>query len=146
MIILTSYIKHSLKTGLAGMLAIFSVGCATIAPTPTPTQTAASDPGSTRAERVFLYQSRVADSLLDHYPLMEIFLQSDPQLVEAEARMTRACGPLTQAVLAHFAGDEISLGLRFKVFTSIDGCERAAQRIEFLLNRDVPVQALADSI
>ncbi|MGE0487199.1 MAG: hypothetical protein AB7Q81_23805 [Gammaproteobacteria bacterium] len=117
-------------------------GCASLAGTHREATAAATHEPS-RAERVFLYQSRVADALLDRYPLLEIFEEADPALVAAEARMTENCSPLTRAVLARLEGSRPSLGLRFKVFTTLDDCERAAQRIDKLLHGD---SLLSDAI
>jgi len=110
-------------------LLLATAGCATLPP-----PAAAPSLGKTsRAEQVFLYQSRVADALLDRYPLLSIFGDADPALLDAEAHMTESCSALTRAVLAEIEGERPSLGLRFRVFTSLDDCERAARRIEHLL-------------
>jgi len=95
-----------------------------------------------REEQVFRYQSRVADALLDVYPLLDTLTAADPALVDAEQRMTRACGPLTEAVVARLEGREPSLALRWRVFTTTDNCERAAQRIERLLHHHDAVQGI----
>ena len=94
----------------------------------------ASADEQSRAERIFRYQSRVADALLDEYPLMETFADADPEIINAEARMTEACSPLTRAVLSKLEGNEPSLLLRLEVFTTINDCERAAQRMDRMLN------------
>ncbi|MCB1749298.1 MAG: hypothetical protein H6977_06930 [Gammaproteobacteria bacterium] len=122
------------------VLALFASGCASLA-SPPREAVAAHEPS--RAERIFLYQSRVADALLDRYPLLEVFEEADPALIAAEAKMTENCSPLTRAVLARLEGSSPSLGLRFKVFTTLDDCERAARRIDKLLNGDT---SLADAI
>jgi hypothetical protein len=123
-------------------LSLLLGGCASLAGAPPDeVRTAAHEPS--RAERVFLYQSRVADALLDRYPLLEVFEEADPALVAAEARMTENWSPLTRAVLARLEGSGPSLGLRFKVFTTLDDCERAARRIDKLLHGD---SALTDTI
>lgn len=96
------------------------------------------DQQRSRAEQVFLYQSRVADALLDEYPLLDSFAEADPELVAAEARMNETCSPLTRAVLAQLEGQQPSLGLRFQVFTTLGACERAAQRIENLIRNPAP--------
>ncbi|MDA0821453.1 MAG: hypothetical protein O3C28_03405 [Proteobacteria bacterium] len=88
-----------------------------------------------RAQRVFLYQSRVANALMDRYPLMEILENADPAVVDAEAQMTAYCGPLTQTVLAELQGEKPSFALRWRVMSTIGKCERAARKIEDLLNR-----------
>ncbi len=125
---------------IAGLAALLSA-CAGLQAAPA----SGAEPGRSRAERVFLYQSRVADALLDRYPLMEIFAEADPALIALEERMTETCSPLTRAVLAHLEGDKPSLGLRFKVFTTIGECERAARRIDRILN-SAPQTASNDSI
>ncbi|MEQ8662458.1 MAG: hypothetical protein RLW62_16710 [Gammaproteobacteria bacterium] len=116
-------------TVLALATLVFASGCASLPP-----PVAAVVDQHARAERVFLYQSRVADALLDRYPLLEVFEDADPALVAAEARMTKSCSALTRAVLAELEGEQPSLGLRFEVFTTLDDCERAARRIERLLD------------
>jgi hypothetical protein len=118
------------SAALALALVFASSGCATLPP---PATTSGHAKGS-RAEQVFLYQSRVADALLDRYPLLSIFDDADPALVDAEARMTESCSALTRAVIAEIEGERPSLGLRFRVLTSLDDCERAARRIEHLLD------------
>ncbi len=80
--------------------------------------------------------------MLDHYPLLEVLENADPSVVDAEARMTESCSPLTQAVLAHMGGERASLGLRMRVMTTLDDCERAARALDELLQ----VTAVADSI
>ena len=100
-----------------------------------------------RSERIFLYQSQVADALLDRYPLPEAFTQqADPALLAAESRLNEACSPLTRVVLAELQGETPSLRLRFKVLTSLDDCERAAERLDYLLNRPAVSLPRTDSI
>ena len=119
------------KAAAVGLvLAAAGSGCATLPP---PAATI-DQPKASRAEQVFRYQSRVADALLDRYPLLSIFGDADPALLDAEAHMTESCSALTRAVLAEVEGERPSLGLRFRVFTSLDDCERAARRIERLLD------------
>lgn len=118
---------------ICAVLTIGAGGCATIASQP---QTSAAERPASRAERVFLYQSRVADALLDHYPLVEVFAQADPVLVAAEKKMTHKCSPLTRAMLTRLEGDRPSLLLRLEVFTTLSDCERAARRIDRLLSDD----------
>lgn len=117
------------SAALALALAVAGGGCATLPPP----ATTMGEAKASRAEQVFRYQSRVADALLDRYPLLSIFDDADPALLDAEAHMTRSCSALTRAVLAEVEGERPSLGLRFRVFTSLDDCERAARRIERLL-------------
>lgn len=115
--------------------AILCTSCATTyrGPSPSHAVAAQSESERSRAERVFLYQSRMSNALLDRYPLAEGFEKADPILIAAEARMMENCSYLTRAVLADFEGREPSLGLKFKVMNSLDDCERSAQRIERLL-------------
>jgi hypothetical protein len=120
---------------LCAMALAILAGCATTAPRSAENRTGAANPPS-RAERVFLYQSRVADALLDRYPLLEVFAEADPALIAAERKMIRECSPLTRAMLSRLEGERPSLRLRFKVLTSIDDCERAARKIDRLLNAD----------
>ncbi len=127
---------------------MLAAGCASVGPTPGSTDVASAERenGRSRAERVFLYQSRVADSLLDHYPLMEIFENADPALIAAEARMTESCSPLTRAILAHLEGEKPSIALRLRVFTSLGQCERAARRIDSMLNSSARAAHDTDTI
>lgn len=121
------------QVALCGCL-LTAVGCATAPTQPVADGTADSGHEHSRAESVFLYQSRVADALLDRYPLLDVFAGADPALVEAEAHMTEACSPLTQAVLATFEGEQPSLVLRWKVMNTIDECEQAARHTESLIS------------
>jgi hypothetical protein len=137
---------HRMNAALLALLTIFCTGCANLASTPVAQEIAAQERERTRAERVFLYQSRVADTLLDEYPLMEIFLAADPNLIVAEARMTETCNPLTRAVLTHLEGNKPSLALRFQVFTSLNACEDAARQIADLLKSEQRLVGQLDSV
>ncbi len=129
-------------------LAMLIASCTTMSKAPTYPDKFAPQTGDdrSRAERVFLYQSRIANKLLDYYPLVEVFEQADPTLIAAEARMTESCGHLTQAVLAHLEGHQASLGLKFRVMNSIDECERSARKIEQMLKATDAAETAADSI
>ncbi len=129
-------------------LAILSAGCATTHSGPSASHAVAaqSDNERSRAERVFLYQSRISDALLDRYPLVEVFEKADPILIAAAARMMETCSYLTRAVLANFEGREPSLGLKFKVLNSLDDCERSAQQTEELLDAANSVSLPDESI
>lgn len=131
---LATHSNSLMSTALLALVLIFASGCATVAPPASDLESASADDQRSRAERVFLYQSRVADSLLDHYPMLDVFAEADPQLIVAEAHMTRSCSPLAQAVLTHFEGEQPSLGLRLRVLTTIGECERAARYMDNLLN------------
>lgn len=118
----------------AFLLALGLLGCASVAPRPVePEPTAADQEQPSRAEQVFVYQSRVANALLDRYPLLDVLAAADPQLVAAEARMTEVCGPLTEAVVSRLEGREPPLMLRLRVMYTTGDCERAAQHVEHLL-------------
>ncbi len=117
---------------------IFTSGCSTLVSTPSSVEDArveqhVNEDMEARAERVFVYQSRLADALLDRYPLREDFAAADPALIAAETRMTEACGTLTRAVLRHLEGREQSVKQKLKVARSLSGCEQAARRIEAML-------------
>ena len=125
----------TLKAGVAS-IAILGAGWVMVdsAPAITEAVAASTELDPTRAEQVFRYQGRVANTLLDHYPLLENFANVDPRLIAAEAVMNDACSRLTQAVLTHAAGDELSLSLKLGAMTSIDDCEAATARVEQLLH------------
>lgn len=123
---------------LTVVLVPWLTGCASLAPPPAAkTMTAVAQHGEedteARARRVFVYQSRVADALLDRYPLREDFAGAEPELLQAESVMTEACGPLTRAVVRHLEGRKQSVKHKLKVARSLDGCESAAQRVEALM-------------
>ncbi len=113
-------------------------GCSTLVSAPTHATAArveqhADEDMEARAERVFVYESRVADALLDRFPLREDFAAADPALVAAETHMIEACGVLTRAVLRHLEGREQSVKQKLKVARSLTGCEAAARRVEAML-------------
>lgn len=95
-----------------------------------------------RAERVFRYQSRVANQLLDHYPFLDALESADPEIIRAEATLTRECGYLSQVTLARLEGQDPSLLDRFRVVTSLKGCERAAFYLESLLAGQIAGDAI----
>ncbi len=125
------------NTVLTGILATTLVsGCASLTPSraTAPRDEPTELNNSSRAEQVFLYQSRVANAVLDQYPLFTALEDANPEVVAAEERMAEACSTLTQAVLARFAGEKLSFGTRLRVMTSIDTCERAAREMDALLH------------
>jgi hypothetical protein len=138
----TSIVARRLIVSL--FIALLAAGCASVSGTrdTVSVETARDAQNLSRAERVFLYQSRIADALLDHYPLMELFENADPAVIEAEARMTESCSHLTQAVLTRIEGDKPSLGLRFRVMATVEACEHAARKMDELLN----ATAVSDAI
>lgn len=113
-------------------------GCATVS-APFDTGAAATvavvpgEDGEAHAKRVFVYQSHVADALLDRYPLREDFVAAEPALLQAESHMTDACGPLARAVVRHMEGRKQSVKQKLKVARSLDGCESAARRVEVMM-------------
>ncbi len=113
-------------------------GCASVSPPRADSvaravQQHASEDTEARARRVFVYESRIADALLDRYPLREDFEAAQPDLVKAEAHMTEACGALTRAVVRQLEGRKQSLKHKLKVARSLDGCESSARRVEAML-------------
>jgi len=125
-------VKYPTKQLASCLVVLLCASCAVLVPTPT--STAANERGGSRAERVFIYQSRIADALLDLYPFVEVFETAHPDLIAAEAQMVEFCSPLTRAVLTELEGRQPSLRLRIEVMTSIDDCERAAHKIDRLIN------------
>lgn len=122
------------------LLGALLIGCASTPPAPV--ASAATTPSvapvavedtEARAQRIFLYESRVADALLDRFPMRDDFVAAEPGLAAAEARMAEACGPLTRAVLRHLEGRKQSVKQKFKVANSLDACENAARHVEGLL-------------
>ena len=95
-----------------------------------------------REERIFLYQSRIANDIFDRYPSIDSLESADPALLQAEAQMMESCSALTQAVLAHNSGSKPSLSLRWRVMRSIDDCETAARETDSLLNDGMIADAL----
>lgn len=129
------------NTVLTGVLATVLVGgCASLTQSrgTSPLDDADALHNSSRAEQVFRYQSRIANAVLDHYPLFTALEDANGEVAAAEEKMADACSALTQAVLARFAGEELSFAMRLRVMTSIDTCERAAREMDVLLH-DVPL-------
>lgn len=124
----------TLKAGVASV-AILGAGWVMVESAPAITEAvpASTELGPARTEQAFRYQSRVTNTLLDHYPLLENFAKVDPRLVAAEAVMNDACSHLTRAVLTHAAGDELSLSLKLDAMNAIDDCKAATKRVEQLL-------------
>lgn len=133
---LASCLSRSVLLGVALLPGL--AGCASMAPSatvnaaPAAAQQAEEDTEA-RAKRVFVHQSRVADALLDRYPLREDFVSAEPELLRAESVMTDACGPLTRAVVRHLEGRKQSVKHKLKVARSLDACEAAALRLEALM-------------
>lgn len=117
---------------------LWLTGCASVSPSPARSvapaiEQHAEEDTEARAKRVFVFQSRVADALLDRYPLREDFAAAEAGLLQAESRMTEACGPLTRAVVRHLEGRKQSVKQKLKVARSLNDCEAAAQRVEALM-------------
>ena len=133
--VLTSCWSKSVALACAGVVLS---ACASVTPPPATQVTAtaaqaASEDTEARAKRVFVYQSRVADALLDRYPLREDFAAADAGLLQAEGRMTETCGALTRAVVRHLEGRKQSVKQKLKVARSLDSCEAAAQRLDAMM-------------
>ncbi len=131
------------KNILGLLIVLLATGCASLsntrdAPSANSSRNTQDIP---RAERVFRYQSRVANALFDRYPLLEVMENADPAVIAAEAQMSESCSALTQAVLTRFEGKKPSFKLRFRVITTVGDCERAARKVDKLLNST----AIADS-
>ena len=131
------HLKFGLWALAAGLL--WLGGCAIVAAPPTAVVGARveqhrDEDTEARATRVFIYESRVADALLDRYPMREDFAAAGSALITAEADMTEACGALTRAVLRHLEGRQQSVKQKLKVARSLTGCEQAARRIEAMLD------------
>ena len=133
--VLTSCLSKSAVLACAVSLL---AACASVTPPLTShgaarTEHQASEDTEARAKRVFVYQSRVADALLDRYPLREDFAAADASLLQAESHMTEACGALTRAVVRHLEGRKQSVKQKLKVARSLDSCEAAAQRLDAMM-------------
>lgn len=126
--VLTSCWSKPIVLTCAGLLL---AACASV--TPPPATQAAREDTEARAQRIFVYQSRVADALLDRYPLREDFAAADAGLLQAEGRMTEACGALTRAVVRHLEGRKQSVKQKLKVARSLDSCAAAAQRLNAMM-------------
>ena len=135
-------VSHAARGLLLATTIILVSGCASTGTRSTGSSEQLAERERSRAERIFLYQSRVADQLLNRYPLLEVFEDADPELIAAEAHMTESCSPLTRAVLTKLEGNEPSLGLRLKVFTSLNACERAAERMDRMLQQSSRSQSI----
>lgn len=133
--VLTSSWSKPIVVACAGLLL---TACASVTP-PLATHAVATaaqadrEDTEARAERIFVYQSRVADALLDRYPLREDFSAADAGLLQAEGRMTEACGALTRAVVRHLEGRKQSVKQKLKVARSLDSCEAAAQQLNAMM-------------
>ncbi|MGR8947663.1 MAG: hypothetical protein ACU84Q_06415 [Gammaproteobacteria bacterium] len=88
-----------------------------------------------RAMRVFFYQSRVGDAVMNKYPFLDAG-DGHPRLAAAEARMMSACSHLAQAALHKVSGGEPGVRLKFMVFLTLDTCEKAAKQVETLLSSE----------
>ena len=122
------------KAALLALIGTLLTGCSTLAPTPANSATTVL-PNSHDAELVFLYQSRIADAVLDRSALREIDNAegSDPVLLAADARMAEVCRFLNEAAISRAEGLEPAWDLRLKVFATTKPCAQAAQEVELLL-------------
>lgn len=112
-------------------------GCATTG-SPTPEPVAATPAYDSRAEAVFMYQSRVASRVLDRYAYLEIegAADVDPTLVAADARMADTCRFLNEAAVSRAEGRPAGWELKIKVFATTGACAHAAREVELLLDND----------
>ena len=144
--------EHHMATLLRALVlaavACAAAGCAT-APSANRHASAVAARGhettEARVARIFRYQSRVADALLDRYPLREDFVSADPALVAAEARMNDQCAAVTRVVVNSLEGDSPSLVQRLFAMRSLHPCERATRRVERLLGTQTQASVLAIS-
>ncbi len=115
-------------------------GCAAVAPQPSKTPVVDNyDREASRTKQVFFYQSRVADALLTHYPLFDIFTaEAEPALISAEARMTESCAYLNEAALMHAEGRKLPLRLKLNVMRTLRSCETDARTVAMLLQSKEP--------
>jgi len=115
---------------------VLLTGCATISP-PVAESTAAAAYDS-RAEVVFMYQSRVASRVLDRNAHIEIegTAELDPTLGAADSRMAETCRFLNEAAVGRAEGRPASWDLKLKVFATTAACAHAARDVELLLNND----------
>ena len=131
-------------------LTLAATGCVSVPTASVPRkQSGASYTGTSAAqvERVFRYESRVANALLDRFPLHEDFIGADPALVTAEARMNDRCSAVTQVVMHTLEKNPPSWLLRLQAMRSLGKCERATRRVERLLNlqAQAPTHTLASA-
>lgn len=82
---------------------------------------------------VFQHQSRVADELLDQYPLREQFLAADPHLVAAERRMNQNCSAVAASAVKTVEGEAPSWLEHFRLARHLEPCDEAASKVELLL-------------
>lgn len=110
-------------------------GCATLS-APNSLVTATAGAYDSRAEEIFRYQSRIANSVLDRHGYLEIesAVDLDPTLVAADARMAEVCRYLNQAALGKAEGRAPDWDLKFKVFATTGACAQAAREVESLLH------------
>lgn len=124
--------KPALKALLGSLNGVLLTGCAAMSATTSPAPAAYDS----RAEAVFMYQSRVASSVLDRYAYVEIdgTADLDPTLVAADSRMTETCRYLNEAAVGKAEGRPASWDLKLKIFATTGACAQAAREVELLLN------------
>lgn len=114
-------------------------GCSSLgtkAPPPEAKVAAApADEGHVR--KVFVFQGRVANDLLERYEFAdEPSSAPDPVLATAESRMTESCTYLNQAAVSYLEGSKPGWRLKMMVFATVDRCESAARTVAALLSQD----------
>lgn len=102
---------------------------------------------SSHAEQVFLYESRVANAVLDRIAAREIEESGefDPTLTAADARMAEVCRHLNEAAVTRAEGQTASWDLKIKVLASTGTCEHAAREVELLLGHTGNSVSTADT-
>lgn len=110
-------------------------GCATLAP-PGRSEQAGTSAYDSRAEAVFMYQSRVASRVLDRNADLEIEGRgdADPTLAAADARMAEICHYLNQAAIGRAEGRDPGWAIKIRVLATTSACAQAAREVELLLD------------
>lgn len=121
-----------LSAALPGLLL---AGCATLNSQAGPEQ-ATTKIHDSRAEAVFMYQSRVASRVLDRHAEIEIEgrTDADPTLAAADARMAEICHHLNQAAIGRAEGRELGWTMKLRVLATTSACAQAAREVELLLD------------
>ena len=127
------------------LLASFFGGCTTLAPTSSSSNDRDLTAPQSEAERVFLYQSRLADAVLDRMALRELNEAgaSDPVLAAADTRMGEVCRYLSEAAVSRAEGRRLRWDLRLEVFATTTSCAQAAREVELLLRGNAESLATA---
>ncbi len=123
-------------------------GCTTLTPSSLSlSSTPQATEYSSHAEQVFLYESRVANAVLDRIAVREIEESGelDPTLTAADARMAEVCRHLNEAAVTRAEGQAASWDLKIKVLATTGTCEHAAHEVELLLEHTGNSVSTADT-